>query len=51
MREVAAFAGEDLATAQIFEGIADLYLQLAKDWNAKRQDVGAIDDFLAVKLS
>ena len=48
MREVAAFAGEDLA-AKIFEGIADLYLQLAKDWNAERRDIRAIGDFLAVK--
>ena len=51
MREVAAFAGEDLATAQIFEGIADLYLQLAKDWNAERQAAMAIDNFLAAKRS
>jgi len=49
MREVAAFAGEDLATAHIFEGIADLYLQLAKDWNAERRDARAIDNFLASK--
>ena len=51
MREVAAFAGEDSSTAQIFEGIADVYLQLAKDWKAERQDIAAIDDFLAVKKS
>jgi len=47
MREVAAFAG-DLSTAQIFEGIADVYLQLANDWKAERRDMKAIDDFLAV---
>ncbi len=46
---MAAFAGEDLATAQIFEGIADLYLQLARDWNTERRDTRAIDDFLAAK--
>ena len=51
MREVAAFAGEDSSTAQIFEGIADLYLQLAKDWKGERRDIGAIDDFLAAKRS
>jgi len=33
----------------IFEGIADLYLQLGKDWKAERRDIGAIDDFLAAK--
>ena len=49
MREVAAFAGEDSSTAQIFEGIADLYLQLAKDWKGERRDVAAIDNFLATK--
>ncbi len=27
----------------------DLYMQLAKDWNAKRRDTRAIDDFLAAK--
>ena len=47
MREVAAFAGDDIA--QIFEGIADLYLQLAKDWKTERRDVGAIDEFLAAR--
>ena len=47
MREVAAFAGEE--SAQIFEGIADLYLQLGKDWRGERSDVGAIDDFLVPK--
>ena len=47
MREVAAFAG-DSSTAQIFEGIADLYLQLANDWKAERHDMKAIDDFLAI---
>ena len=36
-------------TAQIFEGIADLYLQLAKDWKGERRDVAAIDHFLATK--
>ena len=34
MREVAAFAGAS-STAQIFEGIADVYLQLANDWKSR----------------
>ena len=49
MREVAAFTGEGSSTAQIFEGIADVYLQLAKDWKGERRDVEAIDDFLTVQ--
>lgn len=44
MREVAAFAGPP--AAQIFEGIADVYSQLARDWLAERQESSAIDAFL-----
>ena len=47
MREVAAFAAENESPSKIFEGIADLYLQLAKGWKGERREAAAIDDFLA----
>lgn len=46
MQEIAAFAGEDAATRQIYTGIAGLYERLAQDAAGARQEIVALDTFL-----
>ena len=46
MREIAAFAGDDQATAMIFEGFARLFERLAEDVAGERREVAAMDAFL-----
>ena len=46
MEEIAAFAGDDAATRQIYQGIAALYARLAQDEAGPRQEIGALDAFL-----
>ena len=46
MEEIAAFAGEDAATRQIYQGLAALYEGLARDQAGAQQDIGALDAFL-----
>ena len=46
---MAAFTSDGSSTAPVFEAIADLYLQLAKEWKGDRRDVEAIDGSLAAK--
>ena len=46
MEEIAAFAGEDAATREIYTGIARLYETLAADYAGEKQDVAALDNFL-----
>ena len=47
MQEVAAFAGSDAATRDIYDAIAALYAALAQDVAGSRERVGALDAFLA----
>ncbi len=47
MQEIAAFAGEDAATREIYTGIAALYERLAQDHAGAKQETGALDVFLA----
>ena len=46
MQEIADFAGEDIATRQIYTGIAALYGRLAQDAAGAKQEIGALDAFL-----
>ena len=46
MEEIAAFAGEDAPTRQIYQGIAGLYARLAQDEAGPKQEIGALDAFL-----
>ena len=46
MEEIAAFAGEDAATREIYTGIAALYQRLAVDQAGPTQEIGALDGFL-----
>jgi putative dehydrogenase len=46
MEEIAAFAGEDAATHEIYTGIAALYQRLAIDQAGPKQEIGALDAFL-----
>ena len=46
MQEIAAFAGEDAATQEIYGGIAALYERLARDQAGPQRETGALDDFL-----
>ncbi len=46
MQEIAAFAGEDPATQEIYRGIAALYESLAQDQAGPQRDIGALDAFL-----
>ena len=45
MREIAAFAGEDAATRNIYTAIAALYDRLAQDAAGPRQEIDALDGF------
>jgi 3-hydroxyisobutyrate dehydrogenase-like beta-hydroxyacid dehydrogenase len=46
MQEIAAFAGEDAPTRDIYTAIAALYAGLAQDAAGPKQEVGALDAFL-----
>ena len=46
IREIAEFAGEDAATAQIYQGVADLYQHLADDQAADGTDIARLTAFL-----
>jgi 3-hydroxyisobutyrate dehydrogenase-like beta-hydroxyacid dehydrogenase len=46
MQEIAAFAGEDTATRDIYAAIAALYDRLAQDAAGPKQEIGALDTFL-----
>ena len=47
MEEIAAFAGEDAAAQQIYQGIARLYERLAADQAGSKTEIAALDAFLA----
>ena len=47
MREVARFASEDAASERIYEGAAELFRRLAVDWSGERDEIAAIEQFLA----
>jgi putative dehydrogenase len=52
MEEIATFTGiGDPAAAQIFKGAADLYTRIAADFDADRQEINALDAFLAPKTT
>ncbi len=51
MQEIAAFAGEDAATRDIYAAIAALYQGFARDAAGPRTDVGALDAFLRTGLA
>ena len=42
MEEIAAFAGEDAAARQVYEGIAQLYARLARDHQGMKQEINAL---------
>ncbi len=46
MEEIAAFAGEDAPTRDIYTGIAALYDELAQDAASPKREIGALDAFL-----
>ncbi|MDQ2803174.1 MAG: DUF1932 domain-containing protein [Pseudomonadota bacterium] len=46
MEEIADFAGEDAATRQIYQGIAELYIRLAQDQDGVQEEIGALSAFL-----
>ena len=46
MQEIAAFAGEDGPTRDVYTGIAALYADLAQDAAGPKREVGALDAFL-----
>lgn len=46
MREIAAFAGEDGATARLYGAVADLYERLGADFSGERLEIARIDAFL-----
>lgn len=46
MREVAQFAGSDAAAARLFEGMADLFGNLGRNWAADKHAAAMIDAFL-----
>ena len=46
MEEIADFAGEDTATRQIYEGIAQLYRRLAEDQDGEKAEIGQLTAFL-----
>jgi 3-hydroxyisobutyrate dehydrogenase-like beta-hydroxyacid dehydrogenase len=48
MREIAGFAGEDRAVAQIYQGIADLYARLGADQRGERLEFALIEAFLGL---
>jgi hypothetical protein len=46
MQEIADFAGEDAATRQIYQGIAQLYERLTQDQAGTKRETGALSAFL-----
>jgi 3-hydroxyisobutyrate dehydrogenase-like beta-hydroxyacid dehydrogenase len=48
MREIAAFAGEDGATARLYGAVADLYERLGADFRGERLEIARIDAFLGL---
>jgi len=48
MREIAAFAGEDEATARLYGAVADLYERLGADFRGERLEIARIDAFLGL---
>ena len=46
MEEIAAFTGEDQAAGKIFEGAAEFYQRIARDFTGEAHEISAIDDFL-----
>ncbi|WP_413991851.1 DUF1932 domain-containing protein [Labrys okinawensis] len=46
MREIAAFAGDDPASARLYEALADFYETIADDYEGSQAKTKAIDDFL-----
>ncbi len=46
MEEIADFAGEDAATRQIYQGIAQLYERLAQDQAGAQQEIGLLRSFV-----
>ena len=46
MREIADFAGEDAATAAVYEGVARFYERMAADESGNKQEIGALAEFL-----
>jgi hypothetical protein len=46
MQEIAAFAGEDAATRDIYTAIAALYDRLAQDEAGAQQEIAALNTFL-----
>jgi 3-hydroxyisobutyrate dehydrogenase-like beta-hydroxyacid dehydrogenase len=51
MREIAAFAGDDAATRDIFLGAAQLYERIARDHAGDRTESGALAGFFPVRAS
>lgn len=46
MEEIAAFAGEDVASQQIYQGIAALYERIARDLNGDQAEVALLRSFV-----
>jgi hypothetical protein len=46
MQEIAAFAGEDAAAAEIYRGAAELYARLARDVAGEGAEAGRLESFL-----
>ncbi|GLS18346.1 6-phosphogluconate dehydrogenase [Labrys miyagiensis] len=49
MREIAAFAGDDPASARLYQALADFYETIADDYEGPQANTQAIDDFLRLK--
>ncbi len=49
MEEIADFAGEDAATQQIYQGIAQLYARLAKDVAGEQTEINLLRSFVETK--
>lgn len=47
MQEIAAYAGEDAAAAQVYRGAAELYARLARDLESAGIETGRLTAFLA----
>lgn len=47
MQEIATFAAEDAAAAEIYRGAAELYARLARDLAGERIELGRLEAFLA----
>jgi 3-hydroxyisobutyrate dehydrogenase-like beta-hydroxyacid dehydrogenase len=49
MEEIAAFVGEDPAAAKFYQGAAELYARIAKDFEGRGVETAALDAFCAKK--